>query len=601
MKHTYSIWDNLKFVSGNLWKKDRPFFFWGVLKGVTFVSVPLLGIFLQKTALDGILNHWGFSRFMQSILILTGLAVLAGVLNNCASIEMAHYQGMNRMRFMVEMERIFMKCPYQMAESSKIQLALDKVSDLIGTAAYRTGLNGIHNGMYEGFASLLGLIVFGSMTGRLHIWLLLLVVAGAVGTSFVEHRADSVDFCLRMEQVPFQKKQDYFRNRLATSQAGKDIRTYGCQKWLMNKLYKVIQQKEVLQKKQTGQLFQKDAALLGIEIIQNGAAVCWLTLSCLKGNLAISEFFVYLTAVLQLSEYIGKFIKALDLIKYANLDMKEIREFLDLEQEEGKDFGVKQKKNGVKAFEIRMEHVYFRYPDSDLWILEDVNLTIRPGEKIALVGNNGAGKTTLVKLLCGFYPVTKGQILFDGEDISQMEKSVLYQKISAVFQDIVVLPFSVAQNVSLCKDGKIDEKKVRQCLERAGISEKLPDIQAMLDKRVYKGGIELSGGEKQKLVFARALYKDAGFLILDEPTAALDPVAESRLYQQYHEIANNKTTLFISHRLASTSFCDRIILLDSGKIMEDGTHLSLLKKNGKYAEMFRLQSQYYQKEGAENE
>ena len=247
-----------------------------------------------------------------------------------------------------------------------------------------------------------------------------------------------------------------------------------------------------------------------------------------------------------------------------------------------------------EAFEIRFEHVYFRYPQSTDWLYEDLNFTIQKGEKIALVGNNGAGKTTLVKLLCGFYPVTKGRILFDGADIARMEKGALYERISAVFQDIVVLPFSVGKNVALCGEQEMEPERVYRCLKLAGMDKKLPDLSAMMDKRVHEAGVELSGGERQKLVFARAMYKQSGFLILDEPTSALDPLAESRLYQQYHQILQHKTTLFISHRLASTSFCDRILLLDQGRIAEDGTHEELLKKGGAYAKMFRLQSQYYQ-------
>lgn len=588
-KTIYTVWNNLKFLFADLWKKDRQFFFWGILKGTTFVLIPLLGITFQKKVLDGILKQWNFEYFLRVVLFLTVCTVFVTILNYWASVGMAHYQGMNRMRFLVDIEKVFLRCPYQKAEDPQVQVELDKVSDLVGTSSPRTGVNGVHNGIYEVFVNVLGLLVFGSMVGNLNILLLLLVTVGSLAIGLVEKWADSREFQFRMQQAPIQKKQDYFRDKLARSQAGKDIRAYGCQEWLLFKLQSVIMEKEKLQKKQVGKIFQKDVALVGIEILQNSAAICWITVSCLKGQIVISDFFVYLTSILQFSEYIGKLMKAMDMVRYANLDVTEIRRFLDMEQENA----ISQNTEKQDAFEICLEHVYFRYPGSSSWLFEDLNLTIKKGEKIALVGNNGAGKTTLVKLLCGFYPVTKGRILFDGEDISRMEKGVLYQKISAVFQDIVILPFSVGQNVAVCQNEHIDEDRVKQCLLKAGIFDKLPDIHAMMDKRIYESGVELSGGERQKLVFARALYKQAGFLILDEPTAALDPVAESRLYQQYYDISRDKTTLFISHRLASTSFCDRIILLEYGKIVEDGTHKSLLAKDGKYAEMFRLQSQYY--------
>lgn len=589
----YSISDNLKYLSSNLWRKDRPFYLWAVLNGVTVVALPLLGILLQKCALDGVLQRWEFSRFLRAVLLLTGLTVLVTIGKHCAAVGREHRQGLNRMRFAIEIERAFLRCPYRTAEDPKTQVELDKVSDLVTTSAPRTGVNGMHNGMYEVFVSLLGLAVFGTMVGHLHILLILLVLAGALVSGWIEKRSDAQTFALRMQEAPAQKKQEYFQNKLTKSAVGKDIRTYDCKGWLMGKLRGVMDSRETLQRKQTGKSFQKNAASVGIEAIQNGAAVLWITLSCLGGEIAISDFFVYLTAVLQLSEYTGKLIRAVNLVKYANLDVTEIRKFLDMEQEERSG---EETPGAREAFEIRFEHVFFRYPGSDRDLLRDLDFTIKKGEKLALVGNNGAGKTTIVKLLCGFYAPTRGRILFGGQDISRMPRGELYEKISAVFQDIVLLPFSVAENVAPDPESEANGERIRKCLRQAGILEKLPDIHAKLDKRVYEDGLELSGGEKQKLVFARALYKDSGFLILDEPTAALDPLAESRMYQQYKEISENRTTVFISHRLASTSFCDRILLLEQGRIAETGTHEELLKKGGSYAEMFGLQSRYYREE-----
>lgn len=594
MKETeyYSVKNNLKFLAANLWKKDKAFYFWGILKGVTVVLLPLLGILLQKSVLDGIIRQWQFAYLLKVVMTVTGAAVLVSIVNYWAAVGMAHCQGLNRMRFLLEIEKVFLRCAYEDAELSETQIELDKVSDLVGTSAPRVGINGMHNGMYEIYECMLGLLVFVSLVGKIHILLIVAVMLGTIGAGIIENWTDVCKFNLRLLEAPIQKKQEYFRNKLSKSGAGKDIRAYGCQEWLKNKLSGVIKDKEELQKKQVYKVFQKDVALSVIEMLQNGIAICWITLSCLGGKIGISDFFVYLTAVLQLSSYMGKFIKALNLVKYANMDVIEIRRFLDIEQENTDSEDEKEK----ESFSIRFEHVYFRYPESDSYLLKDLDFTIKKGEKIALVGNNGAGKTTMVKLLCGFYSPTKGRILFDGEDISKMDKGTLYNKISAVFQDIVVLPFSVAQNVSVCQENEMDEKKIKKYLALAGVAEKLSDIHAMIDKRIYESGIELSGGEKQKLVFARALYKDTGFLVLDEPTAALDPLAESRLYQKYKEISEGKTTIFISHRLASTSFCDRIILLENGKILEDGTHMELLKKDGQYAKMFQMQSQYYRKE-----
>ena len=207
-----------------------------------------------------------------------------------------------------------------------------------------------------------------------------------------------------------------------------------------------------------------------------------------------------------------------------------------------------------------------------------MNLTIRPGEKLAIVGLNGAGKTTLVKLICGFLDPTEGRVLLNGQDIRQYNRRDYYELLSAVFQDFSILECSVAENVSQ-NPVDIDREKVKRCLEQAGIWEKIESLPKGMDtpigKSVYEDGVELSGGQTQRLVLARALYKEPQILVLDEPTAALDPLAENDIYQRYESMTKGKTSLFISHRLASTQFCDRILFLANGKIAEEGTHCLL--------------------------
>lgn len=204
---------------------------------------------------------------------------------------------------------------------------------------------------------------------------------------------------------------------------------------------------------------------------------------------------------------------------------------------------------------------------------------------------NGAGKSTLVKLLCGLYQPTSGQILIDGIPTTQWEEGELFGLFSTVFQDMLVLPFSVLENVA--PSGRADVAKVRRCLEQAGLSQRFPDLNLPLVKGIQDGAENLSGGEEQKLLLARALYKEAPILVLDEPTAALDPLAESELYTKYNEFTQKKTSFFISHRLASTGFCDKILLLGEGRILEEGSHAQLLEQGGMYAHMFHEQSKYY--------
>lgn len=257
------------------------------------------------------------------------------------------------------------------------------------------------------------------------------------------------------------------------------------------------------------------------------------------------------------------------------------------------------------AHEIRLENVSFRYDGSDSDTLHNLNLTIRPGEKLALVGLNGAGKTTLIKLLCGLYRPTAGKVWLDGKDMQTLSRKEVFREFSVVFQEVFAFSFPLLANVSCCGEGREDESRLLESLNRAGLLEKaesLPrGIHTFMNKDLDPEGVSLSGGELQKLMLARALYKDAPIVILDEPTAALDPIAESEMYEKYDRMIRGKTGIFISHRLSSTRFCDRILFMEKGRIIEEGSHAGLMEKNGAYAELFNIQARYYQQKRREEE
>ena len=254
-----------------------------------------------------------------------------------------------------------------------------------------------------------------------------------------------------------------------------------------------------------------------------------------------------------------------------------------------------------KGNQIEFRNVSYRYPGAQEETLKNINLTIQANEKLAVIGLNGAGKTTLIKLICGLYQPTNGEIFIDGKDISKIEN--MDELVAALFQDSDILPVTVDANIVGTNEENRYKEDLMWAVRMSGFEKKYISLKdagrTLLGKNVNTDASDLSGGEKQKLLFARALFQKTGILILDEPTAALDPISEKQMYMDLANITENRTTIFISHRLSSTAFCDRIIFLSHGEICESGTHEELMKKGGLYKELFDLQGRYYKESDEE--
>ncbi len=300
----------------------------------------------------------------------------------------------------------------------------------------------------------------------------------------------------------------------------------------------------------------------------------------------------YLGLVSGFSEWIGLISKRLVSVRQESDSISDLRNYLALNGEA--ETGVKLERGA--GIEVVFEHVSYRYHGSDEEILKDVSFRLAAGEKLALVGMNGAGKTTLVKLMSGLYLPTSGTVYVNGVSTRALDRQAYFARQAAIFQEPFQTSYTIAENIAL--DETYDSEKLWDVLAQAGLDEKVQSLDRQLDthlgKDISQEGITLSGGEMQRLLLARALYREAPLILLDEPTAALDALAETEIYQKYHSLMRGKSVLFISHRLASTRFCDRIILLAKGRIQEQGTHEELMRRQGAYYKMFQVQSKYYQ-------
>lgn len=425
---------------------------------------------------------------------------------------------------------------------------------------------------------------------------LLVVVAVTTALSFLTTRHFSAwGYRRREEQAEQEKRINYLRDKFNSIPLAKDIRIFGLSDWLVRVYDSALDLYVSFVNRKHFANFLASAADAVLALARNGIAYYYLIRMTLDQGLPASQFLLYFTAVTGFTTWVSGIMEQFTEIYRQCLDISTVMEFLNL-PEPFRFEGGRPLPDLTDGCELRLENVSYRYPGADTDTIRGLDLTVRPGEKLAIVGLNGAGKTTLVKLLCGFLDPRSGRVLLNGVDIREFNRQEYYALFSAVFQEFSELDVTVAQNVAQTVDG-IDLTRVSDCLEKAGLTGNVAKLPQGLDthvgRKVYLDGVELSGGETQRLMLARALYKNGPILMLDEPTAALDPLAESDIYNKYSEMTAGKTSVFISHRLASTRFCDRVIFLADGKITEEGTHEELLALGGGYADLFEVQSRYY--------
>lgn len=447
--------------------------------------------------------------------------------------------------------------------------------------------------------NILGFVIYVSLLTSVQPLLILVILITTVSSYFIGNHLNTYGYRHREEEAEYERHMDYISNRARDLSAAKDIRIFGLRPWLDDLYDKAMDAYTTFHKKVQGVYIWAKIADLVLTFLRNAIAYAYLISLVIQENLSVADFLLFFTAVGGFTEWVSGILGCFNTLYKQSLDISTVRECLEYDEPFKFDSGEHINAEANRKYEIRLENVSFRYPGADKDTLTNINLTIHPGEKLAVVGLNGAGKTTLIKLICGFLDPMEGRVLLDGKNIRDFNRADYYTMFSAVFQSFSLLAGTIAANVAQ-NDIGIDMQRVKECVEKAGLRakiESLPDgYETYLNRKVYEGAVLFSGGETQRLMLARALYKNAPFIVLDEPTAALDPIAEADMYQKYCEMTDVKSSIYISHRLASTRFCDRIIMIDNAGISEEGTHDELLKQGGKYAALYEVQSKYY-KEG----
>lgn len=605
-KPTHSVFSNFAWSLKMLLKYSKAAFFITALFIPINIGLRYLEIYLPSLVVSEITNGQTLTHSLLSI----GIVMLLIMLGNIIVQALGHIRnstlGIYRYKMTALVTRKQLSMFYQTYEQKEVR-------DLANRASNATqmwdGVQPLTDIVYSGFGmieNLLGYILFGSVISFASPWLVPILTVAPIVNILSVKAYNKWEYAHRSKMTDLNQKLGHVEELPDDFAAAKDIRIYSMASWLRECYRDLSDQRSKWDRNVVKKSFLSRIADLVVILIRDGGAYALLIHMFYSGKIGIDEFVLYFAAISSFASWVGGIISCWNKANTVSLKLCDFRDFVDYPEYDGS--GIAKAADHMNTVpEIEFKNVSFRYDGAEQDTIHDLSLKIKSGEKLALVGLNGAGKTTLVKLLCGLYRPTSGEIFFNGIPLSDFKREDYYKLISPVFQEIRTAFFSLAETVSGKSTAETDLEKAETCMRQAGLGAKidaLPDgIHTKLNKKVNQNGTELSGGEAQKLMLARALYKDAPLLILDEPTAALDPIAESKIYNEFNVMAKNKTSLFISHRLASTSFCDRIILLENGNITEEGTHQELMGANGTYKGLFDIQSCWYKEdmEGGDGE
>ena len=600
-KQKVTLIRNIIRIYKDLFKIDKLVVFIIVIQSILYAVSPFIMVLLPKYLLDELsLEN---VRVYLVVLLVVGSAVLNLITNGIANyLDLESFPRIERYinRKRIQTRRKICSLDQEDLENPIILDMHSKANQAINNYGI---MNLIYNSINQ-FTNLITLLGCISIIFTLNPLVVIALIIPILLGFFNEYIWSKNNKKQQDKLHPIWRRLLYLTDVIIRFQFGKDIRLFGMRKWLIKK-YDDSSMEEYrnlkgLWKNNLRNQLGANLAQLITSIIVYG----YLTFSVINKGISIGDYLMYTSAIFTFVDRSTWFLEAFNYMLNNNRYVDDFFKFMEFSKEskqvEYNDI------NEIKTFNIEFKNVSFKYPNQENFALENVNLKIKNNEKLAIVGFNGAGKSTFIKLLTRLYEPTSGEILINNVNIKNYSKEEYYKLYSVVFQDINLYAFSIKENVAMESIDNIDEKKVYDCLVKAGLKDKIDSLEKGINTSLLKNldeqGIDLSGGEAQKLIFARAIYKDAPFAIFDEPTSALDALAEYNLYNQFNNILKDKTAIYISHRLSSTRFCDKIVMFKDGHVVEEGTHDELILNKKEYFNMFSLQANYYMdKEGDENE
>lgn len=542
---------------------------------------------------------------------MIGWIIVGGILAVICAMGTSFLKGNYRMRMnnvrynlIRDLMKYSLTMPYENTLNPE-QLTKIELGD-ISVRSPMQGAGGIILIMLSLFGNIFASIGFLGLMSTLSLGIMILLFLLVLASFYFNSKSALFEESTWDQMGDYERQYYQTTNIMTDPSYGKDIRIYSLIDVLESYCNRLINQFRTISRSVSKKNIQMDTAVAILNILRDVVLFSYISRLLLNNQIDTSQFFLYTTGTISLVVILQESMKQIsDIRKESN----RFSHFINLMEEEklvlkdSVDINYIDNAMNSDSVTIDIVNVSFRYPKAEKDVLDNLSLRIKSGEKMALVGENGSGKSTLIKLLCKFYRPTSGTIYLNGIDIDQIPEDIYWEILGVVFQDAMVFPFSIKDNIAL--EEIVDEDRLNKAIDDSEIEEIMDKLSRGVDTVLLRilddEGLDISGGQRQKLYLARALYKNSKFLMLDEPTAALDPLAEAALYQQYDSLSKGKTSLYISHRLASTKFCDRVAYLKDGKIIELGTHDELLELEGEYKALFDIQAKYYKesKQGKE--
>lgn len=591
----YSLGNHIGYLLKGIWESDKKLMALLIVEVVCSVITPYIAMYLPKIGVDLATERADAGRAAALLLALTGVLMLSQGLGSMAARGKTRLLDRVRSFFRIRLFCKTLDCDYEHVESAEWQDKYEQAKEMSVDWGPWSATTLMSEGVVKLGSAVVSFFLYGSIIVSLSPWMLALILVLSAVNFLALRRAQKYEVSRIQERSGLQTRRWYMEQTASDMKYGKDIRLYELSGWI-RQCFAHYNDAHFRLRQEVQQRFFHAAFVESLTLfVRDGIAYLWFLYQAASGALSVGDFVLACSAVASFSTLVTQTSASVGQLMQAVPPLDRMRAFLEAADEPGPD-PAEEPPGKEEAVGICFEDVSFSYGGRNQ-VLDHFSLRIEPGEKIALVGLNGAGKTTIIKLLCGFYKPESGRILLNGTDVRSLKKEDLYALIAPVFQEATILPFTVAENVAM-SDENVDRRRVEDCLKQVGLWEAVSRLPRGMDNEMtslQEGGSSLSGGQKQKLLMARALYKGAQLLFFDEPTAALDPIAESETYEMFHSLSGNKTAVYISHRLASTLFCSRVVFLENGRVKACGSHEELMRTCGEYREMYDLQSQYYKK------